>query len=145
MHRSHTVCAMQNLGGIISLFRILEKRFSCGVWQLTKGLGNMVLPLFLFSCRWIVQFCTIQRQLKRNGESIVDHLRHTLNHNPFDASQRNFRRSRSSKHIGTHSLKTRLRGLIAETLVTRLNQSKFSNQGTPSPQTLSWASPQTWA
>ena len=29
-----------------------------------------VLPPFLFSCRWIVQFCTIQRQLKRNRGSI---------------------------------------------------------------------------
>jgi hypothetical protein len=29
----------------------------------------LLLPPFLFSCRWIVQFCTIQRQLKRNGES----------------------------------------------------------------------------
>jgi hypothetical protein len=27
---------------------------------------NWVLPPFLFSCRWIVQICTIQRQLKRN-------------------------------------------------------------------------------
>jgi uncharacterized ion transporter superfamily protein YfcC len=44
MHRSHTVCAMQNLGDIISLFRILEKRFSCGAWQLAKGLVNMVSP-----------------------------------------------------------------------------------------------------
>jgi hypothetical protein len=30
---------------------------------------RMLLPRFLFSCRWIVQFCTIQRQLKRNGGS----------------------------------------------------------------------------
>jgi lipid-A-disaccharide synthase-like uncharacterized protein len=30
-----------------------------------------ILPLFLFSCRWIVQFCTIQRQLKRNEGSII--------------------------------------------------------------------------
>jgi hypothetical protein len=28
-----------------------------------------ILPPFPFSCRWIVQFCTIQRQLKRNGGS----------------------------------------------------------------------------
>jgi hypothetical protein len=33
-----------------------------------KGLCP-VLPPFLFSCRWIVQICTIQRQLKRNGGS----------------------------------------------------------------------------
>jgi hypothetical protein len=32
--------------------------------------ARLVLPPFLFSCRWIVQFCTIQRQLKRNGGSI---------------------------------------------------------------------------
>jgi hypothetical protein len=30
------------------------------------------IPPFLFSCRWIVQFCTIQRQLKRNGGSISE-------------------------------------------------------------------------
>ncbi|PWZ45008.1 (DL)-glycerol-3-phosphatase 1, mitochondrial [Zea mays] len=30
---------------------------------------RMLLPPFLFSCRWIIQFCTIQRQLKRNGGS----------------------------------------------------------------------------
>jgi hypothetical protein len=29
-----------------------------------------ILPPFIFSCGWIVQFCTIQRQLKRNGWSI---------------------------------------------------------------------------
>jgi hypothetical protein len=34
----------------------------------------IVLPPFLFSCRWIVQFCTIQRQLKRNGGSISSAL-----------------------------------------------------------------------
>jgi hypothetical protein len=32
---------------------------------------NLVLPPFLFSCRWIVQFYTIQRQLKRNGWSTM--------------------------------------------------------------------------
>jgi hypothetical protein len=30
----------------------------------------LALSSFLFSCRWIVQFYTIQRQLKRNGWSI---------------------------------------------------------------------------
>jgi hypothetical protein len=30
----------------------------------------IVLPPFLFICRWIVQFYTIQRQIKRNGGSI---------------------------------------------------------------------------
>jgi hypothetical protein len=25
---------------------------------------KVILPPFIFSCRWIVQFCTIQRQLK---------------------------------------------------------------------------------
>jgi hypothetical protein len=31
----------------------------------------MVLPLFLFICRWIVQNCTIPRQIKRNGGSTL--------------------------------------------------------------------------
>jgi hypothetical protein len=30
---------------------------------------KVVLPLFLFICRWIVQNYTIQRQIKRNGGS----------------------------------------------------------------------------
>jgi hypothetical protein len=30
-----------------------------------------ILPPFLFSCRWIVQFYIIQRQLKRNGGSTL--------------------------------------------------------------------------
>jgi hypothetical protein len=30
-----------------------------------------VLPPFLFICRWIVQFYTIQRQIKSNGGSII--------------------------------------------------------------------------
>jgi hypothetical protein len=34
----------------------------------------VVLPLFRFSCRWIVQNWTIQRQLKRNGGSIIYHI-----------------------------------------------------------------------
>jgi hypothetical protein len=29
-----------------------------------------ILPPFLFISRWIVQFCTIQRLIKRNGGSI---------------------------------------------------------------------------
>ena len=40
---------------------------------LDKNLHPMskhVLPSFLFSYRWIIQFCTIQRQLKRKGWSI---------------------------------------------------------------------------
>jgi hypothetical protein len=31
----------------------------------------MILPPFLFICRWIVQFYTIQRQIKRNGRSTI--------------------------------------------------------------------------
>jgi hypothetical protein len=31
----------------------------------------VISPPFLFSCRWIVQFCTIQRQLKRKGGSTI--------------------------------------------------------------------------
>jgi hypothetical protein len=31
--------------------------------------GLIKYSLRFFSCRWIVQFCTIQRQLKRNGGS----------------------------------------------------------------------------
>jgi hypothetical protein len=30
----------------------------------------IILPPFLFICRWIVQFYTIQRQIKRNGGGI---------------------------------------------------------------------------
>jgi hypothetical protein len=32
--------------------------------------ASLILPPFLFICRWIVQFYTIQRQIKRNGGSI---------------------------------------------------------------------------
>jgi hypothetical protein len=32
-------------------------------------MAYMILPPFLFICRWIVQFCTIERQIKRNGGS----------------------------------------------------------------------------
>jgi hypothetical protein len=35
----------------------------------------VILPPFLFICRWIVQFCTIQRHIKRNGGSSSEHIR----------------------------------------------------------------------
>jgi hypothetical protein len=33
---------------------------------------KIILSPFLFICRWIVQFYTIQRQIKRNGGSILE-------------------------------------------------------------------------
>jgi hypothetical protein len=42
----------------------------------------IILPPFLFSCRWIVQFCTIQRQQKRNGGSICCLLWHMYEMHP---------------------------------------------------------------
>jgi hypothetical protein len=35
-----------------------------------NNLHYVLLPPFLFISRWIVQFCTIQRLIKRNGGSI---------------------------------------------------------------------------
>jgi hypothetical protein len=35
----------------------------------TKHTLKIILPPFLFICRWIVQNYTIQRQIKRNGGS----------------------------------------------------------------------------
>jgi hypothetical protein len=37
----------------------------------------LLLP-FLFSCHWIVQFCTIQRQLKRNEGSTLQQPRQKI-------------------------------------------------------------------
>jgi hypothetical protein len=48
------------------------KMCSCSIDCLLHSIercSSIMLPPFRFSCRWIVQFCTIQRQLKRNGGS----------------------------------------------------------------------------
>jgi hypothetical protein len=42
---------------------------TASVAALSLKCDKLLLPSFLFSYRWIDQFCTIQRQLKRNGES----------------------------------------------------------------------------
>jgi hypothetical protein len=34
--------------------------------------ASLILPPFLFICRWLVQFYTIQRQIKRNGGSTTE-------------------------------------------------------------------------
>jgi hypothetical protein len=39
--------------------------------NLPTCMHDYILPPFLFICRWIVQFYTIQRQIKRNGGSII--------------------------------------------------------------------------
>jgi hypothetical protein len=47
-----------------------------------------ILPPFLFICRWIVQFYTIQRQIKRNGGSTY----HCFNN--YDSDNTSIRQAR---------------------------------------------------
>jgi hypothetical protein len=64
------------LGGRVGSIQRSEQRVHfCFPSSRTLQLLLYILPPFRFSCRWIVQNWTIQRQLKRNGGSIKKRIK----------------------------------------------------------------------
>jgi hypothetical protein len=57
-----TLCGTETWDRLRALHRWHKERVNFRVWL-------VLLPPFLFICRWIVKFYTIQRQIKRNGGS----------------------------------------------------------------------------